>query len=284
MKILVPVDFSLNAGHAVKYASLLGQVIQADLILLHVYTPPVTRGNAVYSLITDEIGRMIQEATKNLQELCREATDNYEVRCEQLVRMGNPVEEIIMESENSRVDLIVMGTRGASGIEKMLFGTNTASVIEKAVCPVLAVPGKGIIALPKKIVFATDFQEGNLESLTELITLTKGLKAELILLHVAKETIKSDRDLIEHFSKTVAKETQIDQPSYYVMHDDNVEKGIDNFVDAIEADLVALSTRKRGVLDSLLAPSLTKKIAYHARLPFLVFHDARKEPEESRYI
>jgi nucleotide-binding universal stress UspA family protein len=283
MKILIPIDFSENASHALKYASLLGQVIHAELMLLHVYTPPVTRGNAVYALVNEEIGRMMHEATAKLQEMSREVNENYGVSCDQLVKMGSPVEEIVSESENSRVDLIVMGTRGASGIEKVLFGSNTASVIEKAFCPVLAVPGKVILALPKKIVFATDFQGSNLDSLAELATVIKGTKAELILLHVAKETSKSDRDLIEYFSKTVSDETKLEQPSYYVMHDENVEKGIDNFVDAIGADLVALSTRKRGVFEGLLEPSLTKKIAYHARLPLLVFHESGKE-NESKYL
>ncbi len=61
MKILVPTDFSENALHAAKYAAKLANAMEADLLLLHVYTPTVTRGNLAYPLITEEIGRMTRE-------------------------------------------------------------------------------------------------------------------------------------------------------------------------------------------------------------------------------
>lgn len=281
MKILVPTDFSENADHALKYASLLGQVMNANLILLHVYTPPITRGNVTYPLITEEIERMMSEATEKLHNITSALSEDYEIRCEHRLRIGSPVGEIISEAENSQADLIVMGTLGASGITKLLFGSNAASVMERATCPVLAVPATCPIALPDKIVFATNYEDNDMQSLKHLIKLTKRLKPEFILLHVSKENLKSDQDLIEAFSKAVAKEVNVEQPFYYVMRHENVQKGIDHFVDSIGAHIIALSMRKREIFEKLFDSSLSKKMAYQARLPLLVFHALQSESDDS---
>ncbi len=281
MKILIPTDFSKNARHAIDYATLLAKSVSAEIKLLYVYTPPVTRGNLAYPLIQDEIKRGVKEAGEQMIKLCSETTDGSGLLCKSHVIIGVVVDEIIKVSEDSKIDLIVMGTKGASGIEKILFGSNTASVIEMATCPVLVVPMNAVITLPKKIVFATDFQDTDMQSLKELVTITNGLKAELILLHVSKEDLKSDRDLIEDFSKAVAEEVNIDQPYYYVMHHENIQAGIDKFVDSVGANLIALSMRKRGFFKKLFDPSLSKKMAYQADLPLLVFHATKAESMDS---
>jgi nucleotide-binding universal stress UspA family protein len=277
MKVLIPTDFSNNAGHAINYASLLGQVMNANLILLHVYTPPVTRGNVVYSLIAEEIDRMMKEATEKLLTISSTLSENYGLSCEYRVRMGSPVDEIVMEAENSHTDLIVMGTLGASGLTKMVFGSNTVAVIERATCPVLVVPANATLALPKKIVFATDYEDSDIQTVKELIKITRRLKAEFILLHVSKENLRSDRDLIEDFSKAVATEVHVVQPFYYVMHHENPQEGIDHFVNSVGAHLIALSMRKRSIFKKLFGFSLSKKMVYQACLPLLIFHAVQPE-------
>lgn len=272
MKIIVPTDFSANADHALKYASLLSKTINAKLILLHVYTPPITKGSITYPLIGEDIHVMVREATEKLQIISGALSEEYGIGCQLRVRVGIPVEEIVLEVEATRAELIVMGTRGASGLGKVLFGSNTASVMEKAISPVLIVPTDSPLTLPKKIVFATNYEDNDLRTVSDLIKLTRQLKAEYILLHVSKDDLKSEQDLIEHFSKAVSKEVNIEQPFYYVMRHDDVQKGIDQFADSVGVDLVALSMRQRSVFKRLFGSSLSKEMAYKARLPLLIFH------------
>jgi len=279
MKILIPTDFSVNADHALKYASLLGKAMNANLILLHVYIPPITRANAAYPLITEEIGRMKSEATEKLHKMASALSEDYGISCEHRVRMGSPVGEIASEAENSHADLIVMGTLGASGLTKIIFGSNTALVIEKATCPVLAVPMGAVITLPKRIVFATNYHDSDMTTLKSLASLAKTLDAELMIVHVSKDKLKSERDLIEQFSKAVAEETGFQQPFYYVMEHTDIKKGLDLFVDSAGADLLALSTRKRSVFEKLFDSSLTKQMAYHIKIPLLAFHATVSEED-----
>jgi nucleotide-binding universal stress UspA family protein len=280
MKMLIPTDFSANARHALNYAALLAKTMKARLILLHVYTPPVTRENIAYQIITQEIGSMLSDAKEKLQAIASAITDEYGIDCDQLVRMGNPVSEVVQEAETNQVDFIVMGTLGASGLSKIIFGSNTTSVMERATCPVLAVPANSSLALPAKIVFATNFEDNDLQTVKVLANITRSLKAELILLHVSKDNLQSDHDLIENFSKAVANEVNMDQPFYYVLHHENTQAGIDHFIDSVEADLLAVSMRKRSLFERIVAPSLSKKIAYQARLPLLVFHTVETESND----
>jgi nucleotide-binding universal stress UspA family protein len=285
MKILLPTDFSKNAKHAIDYTclSLLANTLKAEIKLLYVYTPPVTRNNLSYPLIQDEMARAVKEAEEQLTILCSEISDDTGLRCKSLVMTGSVVEEIIKEAEYSKADMIVMGTKGASGIEKILFGSNTAAVIEKAICPVLAVPKGAAIALPKRIVFATNYHDSDMTTLKSLTNLVKTLKAELMIVHVSKDKLKSDRDLIEQFSKAVAEETGFQQPFYYVMEHKDTKKGLDLFVDSAGADLLALSTRKRSVFEKLFDSSLTRQMAYQLKLPLLVFHAVQPESDNSDF-
>jgi nucleotide-binding universal stress UspA family protein len=274
MKILIPTDFSANAKHAIDYAYLspLANTLNAEIKLLNVYTPPVTRNNLPYPLIQDQMVRAVKEAEEQLTILCNEISDNTGLRCKNLVMTGGVVEEIIKEAKGSKADMIVMGTKGASGIEKILFGSNAASVIENATCPVLVVPKGAPIALPKRIVFATNYHDSDMTTLKSLANLAKMLEAELMIVHVSKDKLKSERDLIEQFSKAVAVETGFQQPFYYVMQHADIKKGLDLFMDSSGADLLALSTRKRSVFEKLFDSSLTKQMAYQVNIPLLAFH------------
>lgn len=160
---------------------------------------------------------------------------------------------------SGQADLNVIGALGASGLVIMIFGSNTASVMERATCPELAVPANATPAMPKKIVFDTDYEANDIQTMKELIKINTHLKAGFICLHGSKENLTSNHDLIEYFSKAVAKEVNIDQPFFYYRHHENRQKGIDHFVDSVGDHLIALSMRKRGIFDKLFDYSLLKR-------------------------
>lgn len=274
MKLLVPTDFSKNANKAIEYAAVIAKSSGGTLKLLHVYTQPVTRNNVAYPLIFEETAWAVKTAREQLQKLSAQISEENGLHCETQVNIGETVTEIINEAAAINADFIVMGTKGVSGLDKMLFGSNTTEVIEKAFCPVLSVPMDAVVVPPKKIVFATNYREGDMKALKKLTQFGAIFHAELTVLHVAKENLKSERDLVEQFSKAVAKESGAQQPYYYALPHENTQKGINLFLDSSGADLIALSTRKRNVFEKVFDPSLTKKLAYQARLPLLAFHTA----------
>jgi nucleotide-binding universal stress UspA family protein len=215
------------------------------------------------------LARFRKEASEKLTAHCKLLTEENRIDCDFQIATGDVNKEIRDIANAYHADMIVMGTEGATGIEKLVFGSNTSTVIEAAPCFVIAVPKNASLTLPKKIALATDYENMDVEDLKKLCGLCKVLKAELTVIHVSKESRKSDRDLIEDFSRMVANQTTCSQPYYYVVVNEDVAKGIESFIDSNETELMVLSTHRRNAFNKLWHPSLTKKLVHRTKLPLL---------------
>lgn len=272
MNLLVPTDFSPCAEHALNFAALLGRRTGHDLRLIHVYAPVDLANTAMIDFVEREMEQAQKEIKDKLHRLCMTTAEKNNIGCSHNLRVGALTENILSEAEESRSKLIVMGTEGASGLTKLLFGSRTSSVIEHADFPVLAVPPQSSLVLPKKIVFATNFFDSDLDTLKQLLDLVKGWQPEIYLLHVSHDNLKSERDYIENFSKAVVKETDYKHLYYYVLPHENNERGIELFIKSVGGEMLVLSTRKRSFLERVFNASLTKQIAYHLTVPLLAYH------------
>ncbi|MCU0382435.1 MAG: universal stress protein [Cyclobacteriaceae bacterium] len=272
MKILVPTDFSDCARHALDFAGNLAFQTKSQLSLLHVVMPLHVTDPGLADLVEAEMIHRKQQFDDDLKDWSAIVYDKYLVPAETQVRFGDLARQIALLTEQEKTNLIVMGTEGASGLKKMLYGSRTSQVIEYAKAPVLAVPVNASLQLPKRIVFATNFFDSDLKSLHQLIDLVKGWMPDIYLLHISQDHVRQERDYIEAFSEQVKKETQYTKLFYYVLpHDDN-EKGINLFVKSMNCDMIALATRKRNFMEKLISTSLTKEIVQQAALPVLAFH------------
>lgn len=272
MNILVPTDFSPCADHALNFAALLARRTNHGLSLVNVYTPADLANTAMIDFVEHEMESAKKEITEKLISISDRIGKDNNIPCGYSLRIGALTENILTSAKDAGCDLIVMGTEGASGLTKLLFGSRTNSVIEASDYPVLAVPIQGIVALPKKIVFATNFFDSDLDTLKQLLEFVRPWQPEIYLLHVSHENMRSERDYIEAFSTSVTTETKYKHLYYYVLPHDSDERGIELFIKSVNADMLVLSTRKRSFIERLFSASLTKKIAYHLQVPLLAYH------------
>jgi nucleotide-binding universal stress UspA family protein len=275
--ILFPTDFSHNANRALEYAVEIAALTGATLQLLHVYTPTVSKTNIVSAFLTDEIGDATREAQEKLSVITDTIQHEYP-NSSLLSQVGvGETNEVILETANANnIDLIIMGTLGASNLTKMIFGSNTAKIIEESNCPVLAVPSNCTYRVPKKILFATNFSYNDLEAVKSLALIGEAFKAEIILGHV--DVSESDEEIEEHpamdkFLKEA--KTLIKYPRIFskVVNDHNVSMGLDKIIEESDIDMFALSTHKRTWFEKISNPSLTKKISNYTHIPLLAFHN-----------
>lgn len=139
--ILVPTDFSETSDVAVKYGVALARVFNAKLYLLHVIHEGVGGEMAVPALplgLLDGMEGMQNDARDRLGQILTEQ-EQKELRSESVVRQGAPDVEIIRYAKEHDIDLIVIGTRGSSGVAHLLMGGVADKVVRKAPCPVLTV-------------------------------------------------------------------------------------------------------------------------------------------------
>ncbi|MGH7296698.1 MAG: universal stress protein [Polyangiaceae bacterium] len=140
--ILVPHDFSETAEHALEYALALASRLGAKVTILHTYEV-VSYGYAEGIAFTADMVRELERAARATLEgvAVRARRKGVEVGVE--LRQGSPWVEILAFAEQSRPDLIVMGTHGRKGFTRMLLGSVTDRVLRAAPCPVLAVRDGG---------------------------------------------------------------------------------------------------------------------------------------------
>ncbi len=274
--ILFPTDFSSNANRALEYAVEIAALAGATLNLLHVYTPIVSKDNVYSMLITDEVADASREAQEKLKVITDTIAREFPaVSCMAQVKVGEAVNEILNSSSESKADLIIMGTLGANKLSKMLFGSNTSSIIEKSECPVLAVPSGCTYRPPKRILFATNFSFKDLEGVKKLALIAQAFDSEIILGHVdvSIDEENDESSSMENFMKEVIAVTSYPKISYKIVSDHNVSMGLDKIIEDSAIDLFALSTHKRTWFEKIYNPSLTTKISHHSYIPLLAFHN-----------
>lgn len=272
---LVPTDFSENAYNAIEYAAEIAQATGRKLLLLHVHKPAVMPYGMGGAFMAEDVDSSVKAATETLETLCTTLREEYpNVACSSQITSGEPVHEIVKVAEQKRAELIIMGTFGANKIGNMLFGSNTALVIEKSSCPVLSVPFSVPFRVPYKMLFATNFSYNDLKGAVQLAAIARAFDASMIIAHIMIDDAARhhEDELIDKFSREVKLLTDYPKISYRLISDNTVSMGLDAVIAETQADMIALSMRKRGIFEQFYNPSITKKFSAHGTIPLLAFH------------
>jgi nucleotide-binding universal stress UspA family protein len=139
-RILYPTDFSEGSAVAIPYVADMAKRYGANLYVVHViYDIAKASGWYVPHISMDEVYKDMEEsAAKELRRFCAEDLRGYK-DIKYVVLKGTPSEEIIRFAEDNQVDLVVMGTHGRKGLDRVLFGSTAEKVVKGASCPVLTV-------------------------------------------------------------------------------------------------------------------------------------------------
>ena len=267
MNILLPTDFSENAEKACETAFKLAAYNMGTVSILHAYDLPYSDRSMTTSLL--EV--MKDNAETNMAAFSKKVKAKYSGAFKTIVNLGNPIRLIHDHSEQDNIDLVVMGTKGASGIEEVLIGSNAASVIQNTKKPVLIIPPNTDLKEIKRIVFASDLDPKVKERpLQRLGAFAKMVGASIDIVHVQKENNvpTGARDFYSSILKEVEHE-------FTIIRADNVEQAIAKEADKENADIVAAINKNYGFFESIFHRSITNKLAYHSSLPLLVLHEPK---------
>lgn len=266
-RILFPTDFSEAADVALKFALEIAKVGNLEIVVLNAFDLPYAQNVMSTSLI--DIMR------KNSEEGIAAVKKQIEaegVKASAKSMMGNPIRVVKEISKKDPDCIVVMGTKGASGIEEVLIGSNAASVLQSTDVPVLAIPGNAKFEMIERIVYCTDFRSNkNDRALRRLASLAKMFDAEVLILHVQQEGLadlaSEQRHKFDHHLSNV-------KHSFHILRDHNVEEAILKFTEEKNANMLALLTRKYGVIRGLFHSSLTNKVVFHSKTPLLALHES----------
>ena len=190
-KILIPTDFSANAYNAISYAMKLYKNEETTFFLMNTYTPAVYQSEyLLFSPGQIGLGDIYQEnSEKKLNQVKRCIEEEFNNPKHSFIihsAFNTLVYEVEETVENEKIDVVVMGTQGATGAKEILLGTNTVHVIKNAKCPVLVVPPKYSYVAPKEILFPTDYEvDYSKTQLKQLIDIARANSAKIEVLYVS---------------------------------------------------------------------------------------------------
>ncbi|WP_228852972.1 universal stress protein [Aegicerativicinus sediminis] len=273
-RILLPTDFSDNSWNAITYALNLFKNEECNFILLNTYTPIIydweylQTSNAQLS-VTDA---MKENSERGLEEVLRKVKSQFNNPKHIFTTISSfniLTLEIAELHRGNAIDMVIMGTKGASGIEKVLLGSNTIHVLNRAKCPVIAVPTNFHFEKPHEILFPTDFElDYKVEHLQFLLDIAISNGARLNILHVnygqeLTEVQKEFRKKLEGFIKNAT----------YLFHDlsnKNVPEAITDFQRKARVNLLAMINHKHFFFENLFFSPIINHIGFKLEVPFLV--------------
>jgi len=285
-RILCPVDFSEFSARAYDYAYSLARRYGAKLLLEHVIQP-LTSAYPYYAFpdtMSQVYWSLSEDAEKRLRELTgRHAQNGFQP--ELVVQEGLVTDSILSFAEKQAVDLIVMGTHGRHGVDRLTTGSVTEKVLRRARCPVLAVrkpthdfvdpSQKNDFVQLRKVLFCTDFSEHSDRALQYALSLAMEYNAELSLLHVLEDVSGST----ELQAETANAMRQLERPipsdarSWCTIKSTvRIGKPYQEIIQmALEAqtDLVVIGVRGRNALDLAMFGSTTHRVIQLGSCPVL---------------
>ncbi|GAB1446720.1 MAG: universal stress protein [Cyclobacteriaceae bacterium] len=271
MTILVPTDFSKPSKVAVLYAAKLAKKTDSELMIVNVvYSQASSRAIMVTPKLEAEMKKF---ANNELDILVNEIKSQIKGELKITVRLltGFPVTNVLQRFlRKSKIDLVIMGTLGATGLQKVLIGSNAAAMIQGSIVPVIIVPQNATFKNFKKVVYATDLV--NMEK--ELSTVCKFVKpfnANIDVLHVTPEDTPIKLVPKQLKSDLIAK-MKYDKISFHLSKNDAIPEAIDDFIIRKKADILVMFTHKLSFFEKLFSRSVTRKLAFHSYVPMLTFN------------
>ncbi len=277
--ILVPTDFSKNATDALFYATRLFKNQECTFYILNTFevkTPVFTsrintnKGKELYKKLSAESESHLKETLHSIVRVTEDYKHTFKT-----ISISKPLISTIEKTIAAhKIDLLVMGTKGASGIKEIFMGSNTVKTIEAInSCPILAVP-ENVDCYPiYHIAFATDFsykyKKDSLKTLHYFCDLENAiLKIIYVSDHneLTEEQYKNRSELEQYFKSTK-------HGSICINKNKSLEKEITNITSYLEFDMLAMIKYRHGFIKKLTHEAVIKKIGHRTKIPFLIIPD-----------
>lgn len=272
--ILIPTDFSDNAYKAIFYAIRLLKDENCTFHLLHTYTPAIYQSEYLLhspgQLGLGDIYRTDSET--KLEELKQKVISQF--NNPQHIFKTYSAFSVLMDAidelvESKKIDLIIMGTQGATGAKEIFLGSSTVHTIKRAKCPVLAIPFDFNIEMPKKILFPTDYEiKYNFELIKQVLFIAKVHKSTLDIMHVrsgyelSKEQKKNKNKLDHLLAETKHK--------FHELPDQGIIEAINSIQVELNHQMLVMVKNKHSFLENLFLKPVINQIGFHSNIPFMV--------------
>lgn len=270
--IVVAVDFSEASLNAAHYGASLANIFGAKLVLVHTYLNPQAIDRMDAKLMT-ETGKGLQEVLDDFMEQNIDILRRkFNVMISGIVKEGAAVKTIHEIVNRMDADLLVMGMKG-KGETSSVFGSTTARIMPGTTVPVLVVPSQSKFVSPDIITLASDFDEETASGNYDLLKLLAShFSASIQIVNV----LKKGRDISipqREIKVNTARIFEGVDHQFFSIEDNEVDEGIEEFLDDHPSHLLVMLARKQNFLRRFFGTVHTRKMIYETKIPLLVLQD-----------
>jgi nucleotide-binding universal stress UspA family protein len=267
MKLLVPTDFSELSNVALQYAIDFAGMTGASIHLHHnaIYEGPPSAG-----MLIDLSSKIVQQAEFELNGFAKKTREscNHEIDISwEVTSYHNHTNAIHKVADSSGASLIIMGSKGKSGIQGALVGQVAYQTLLEASCPTLVIPPSCVFVHPGKALFSVDVnKQPDQESLSALGRIMKPINYSLNLLFVNTD---SDNEKVYTIRDSVAATCPDVNLDVFTQVNGNVVDAIERFIDEHDSNMLILYPGHHNVFSELLGRSITQKLLSNFKVPVL---------------
>ncbi|MDG1572040.1 universal stress protein [Robiginitalea sp. M366] len=275
--ILYATDYSEASVSALQCAQTLSRMLGMRLVLTHVFDVPSVLGTELQApyprLHTDAIAserrrleRFYENAGKpeeTLPQLQIEPVENMSV-----------LSGIISKASEWHARLIVVGMKGETRLMETIMGSTTKKLIDKAPCPVLAVPAGYRFEEPASMVYATDFEVEDLKALEKVIALARAFDAEVRVVHVTADREHIGDSQMAWFKSMLQERTDYENLYFELLESKDVAHTLKDYSEHLHAGLIGMLERNhRDRVKRWFRKDLVKQMASASHIPLLSFNE-----------
>lgn len=268
--LIVATDFSATARNAAHYAIDMAMVIQADVLLLHVYQLPANYGEMTLPV---NVGNWEQEAEDLVDAWKRELVQRGRglVTVNSTVKLGGFYIELEALCEKVQPYAVIMGSKGSSAAERFLFGSHAIFAMKNLPWPAITIPPGASFNYIRKIGLACDFEKPDTNvPVKEINMLVKNLGAELHVLNTDKAGHYDPQAVLTSgYLRTALKNSQ---PQFHFIAGNNPETEIIDFVRKNGIDLLIVLPGQHNWVDAIFHKSHTKQFVLQSPVPLMALH------------
>jgi nucleotide-binding universal stress UspA family protein len=271
--ILLPTDFSKNSTNAINFAM---KLFEGETCTFHILNSHKPSGYITADVLYGAPGASIYEGVLNenkkelekIVQFCKSVSENENFTFVPKIDFDDIVDAVNQAVALNNIDLIVMGTNGATGAAETIFGSNTLKIIRKVNCAVIAVPEAYSFEKIQSVLLSLNYQFNvSKKSLNIVSDIIKKYKATLKILEIEEENIElsSERNNTEEVFKEIGFE-------HFSIKNIPASMAISAFEQLIPVQLHAMVVERKSFLNRFIFGSDTSKISYNSRVPLLVLH------------
>ncbi|WP_276389367.1 universal stress protein [Eudoraea chungangensis] len=269
--IIVPIDFSEQSEYALKVAASLSKKHDSEIIALHMLELNEAMISSSEGFHPEQTVFLLKMAEKKISEFLQKPYLQGVKKVTPIIKHFKVFSEVNDIAERHQADLIIMGSHGSDGLKEIFVGSNAEKVVRNSAIPVLVIKDELEDFRVDSFVFACAFKEESIAAFKKAQEFASKLSANLHLVYINTpgDNFLSNKDAYDKINSFLQKAGAGKEVTIY--NDYSVERGVLNYSESINADIIGIPTHGRKGLSHFFMGSIGEDITNHSKIPVMTF-------------